>query len=89
MIFNKHFDFFPTGNNFISLLTRYKPYAMQVDLTLWNGSYFYAYYSSFKLANATRKYAISVSGYKGTAGDSIGTGSIPGEVSNGYRCAEI
>ena len=72
------------GNDFVSLLTQYKPYAMQIDLTLWNGSYYYAYYSSFSLSSDTLNYKISITGYLGTAGDSLGTGSMPSEVSNGY-----
>ena len=76
--------FVTTGNEYVASITNQGRYQMQVDLFLWNTSYLYAFYSSFFITNETLKYTLNVTGYHGTAGDSIGNGSMPGEVSNGY-----
>ena len=44
---------------------------LRIDLEDYSGSTAYAKYSSFNVGNSSSKYRLSVSGYSGTAGDSI------------------
>ena len=60
------------GNNRIAVLTA-SPKALRVEMTRTNGQAAYANYDSFKINGASDKYRLSVSGYSGTAGDSLGS----------------
>ena len=51
---------------------------LRVDMQDFNGNSAYAQYTSFSVGDSTSKYTLSVSGYSGTAGDSLGG-------HNGYR----
>uniref|UniRef100_A0A3B3SQI0 Fibrinogen C-terminal domain-containing protein n=1 Tax=Paramormyrops kingsleyae TaxID=1676925 RepID=A0A3B3SQI0_9TELE len=58
------------GNELLHNLTQMMPMTMRVDLRSESESA-YARYSSFSIDSARRHYAIKVSGYSGTAGDSM------------------
>ena len=44
---------------------------LRIDLADYEGNYKYAYYSFFSVANKAIKYQLRISGYNGTAGDSL------------------
>ena len=52
--------------------TRDRPREMRVDMEDFFGNKVYAHYTSFSIASESQMYAIFVSGYSGTAGDSLG-----------------
>ncbi|XP_048849910.1 tenascin isoform X2 [Brienomyrus brachyistius] len=58
------------GNELLHNLTQMVPMTMRVDLRSGSEAA-YARYSSFSIDSARRHYAIKVSGYSGTAGDSM------------------
>jgi len=51
--------------------TRDKPRELRIELEGFSGNTVYAHYTSFSIASESDKYALSVSGYSGTAGDSL------------------
>jgi len=51
--------------------THNKPRELRIDLEDFSGNKAYAHYTSFSIASESDKYAITVSGYSGTAGDSL------------------
>ena len=55
---------------------------LRVDLQDFEGNSRYAQYSSFSVGDSASKYTLSVSGYSGTAGDSLTTGD---HVHNGQQ----
>ncbi|XP_035679499.1 uncharacterized protein LOC118417855 [Branchiostoma floridae] len=59
------------GNENIYILTNQKNYALRVDLVDWSGDSRYAEYSSFRLSSEADQYRPQISGYSGTAGDSM------------------
>ncbi|XP_061176976.1 fibrinogen C domain-containing protein 1-B-like [Saccostrea echinata] len=59
------------GNGAIHALTKDQDQELRVDLQRFNGETAYAKYSTFYIGNETEKYTLTVSGYKGTAGDSL------------------
>ncbi|KAI8489059.1 Angiopoietin 4 [Branchiostoma belcheri] len=59
------------GNENIHLLTSQKNYTLRVDLGDWGGETRYATYSSFRVSGESDQYRLTVSGYNGTAGDSM------------------
>ena len=52
-------------------LTSRGSWELRVDLGDWAGNYRYAKYKSFKIASSSYGYRLTVSGYSGTAGDSL------------------
>ncbi|XP_048742418.2 ryncolin-1-like [Ostrea edulis] len=60
------------GNDALHLLTKSGNNALRVDLQKFNGQKAYAKYSKFSVGDESSKYKLTVSGYKGTAGDSLG-----------------
>ena len=44
---------------------------MRIDMADFRGDKKYAYYNFFMVENVARKYKLQVTGYSGTAGDSI------------------
>ncbi|KPP74773.1 Tenascin-X-like, partial [Scleropages formosus] len=58
------------GNELLHNLTRMTPMALRIDLRSGSESVF-AHYSSFSVDTQKNHYAIQVSGYSGTAGDSM------------------
>ncbi|XP_062604379.1 ficolin-1-like [Saccostrea cucullata] len=60
------------GNDAIYVLTRHKDQELRVELQRFNGEKAYAKYSTFYIGNEDSKYILTVSGYSGTAGDSLG-----------------
>ncbi|XP_062872572.1 tenascin isoform X2 [Trichomycterus rosablanca] len=58
------------GNDLLHNLTTMTPMSMRVDLRL-GGQSVYAHYSSFSIDNMKKHYLVRVSGYTGTAGDSM------------------
>ncbi|XP_025102263.1 ficolin-1-like isoform X4 [Pomacea canaliculata] len=52
-------------------LTKDKPVRLRVDLRDVNGGRYYAEYSSFSVGGPETNYRLTVSGYSGTAGDSM------------------
>ena len=59
------------GNDHLSLLTRNNDQELRVDLSDFGGKSAYAKYSEFTVASESEKYKLSLSGYSGTAGDSL------------------
>uniref|UniRef100_A0A8C1K6V8 Tenascin XB n=1 Tax=Cyprinus carpio TaxID=7962 RepID=A0A8C1K6V8_CYPCA len=58
------------GNEKLHNFTKMSPMTLRVDLRAGEESV-YAHYSSFSIDNAKKHYTIRVSGYSGTAGDSL------------------
>ncbi|XP_052818121.1 ficolin-2-like [Mya arenaria] len=65
------------GNEYIWALTNSGNYSLRVDLTAPDGQTAYAHYSNFKIGPESDNYRLHVSGYSGTAGDSL-SGSSSG-----------
>ncbi|CAC5426183.1 Angiopoietin-related protein 2,Angiopoietin-1 [Mytilus coruscus] len=74
------------GNEAIHLISTNGKHKLHIDLELRNGSRFYADYSLFKLNNESSQYLLNVTGYSGTAGDSMDNDTLDGRA-NGYNCA--
>ena len=60
------------GNELLHQLTYKGPYKLRVDLEALNGSWYYAYYSTFVVYSEAFGYKVGVSGYSGNAGDALG-----------------
>ncbi|MFT7811335.1 Tenascin-X-like [Arapaima gigas] len=58
------------GNELLHNLTRVTPMALRIDLHSGSEAVF-AHYSSFSIDTQKKHYTINVSGYSGTAGDSL------------------
>ncbi|XP_061196048.1 fibrinogen C domain-containing protein 1-B-like [Saccostrea echinata] len=59
------------GNDAIHALTKDQDQELRVDLHGFDGGTAYAEYSTFYIGNEANKYKLTVSGYTGTAGDSL------------------
>ncbi|XP_056001158.1 angiopoietin-related protein 7-like [Ostrea edulis] len=59
------------GNDAIHYLTKTNQ-ELRVELLSFSGEKAYALYSTFQVGNENSKYRLTVSGYSGTAGDSLG-----------------
>ncbi|XP_062598049.1 ficolin-1-like [Saccostrea cucullata] len=59
------------GNDAISDLTKNKDQELRVELQRFNGDKAYAQYSTFYVLDESSKYRLTVTGYSGTAGDSL------------------
>ncbi|XP_062570717.1 ficolin-1-like [Saccostrea cucullata] len=59
------------GNDAIHVLTKDQDQELRVDLHGFNGDTAYAAYATFYIGNEADKYRLTVSGYTGTAGDSL------------------
>ena len=59
------------GNEVVHLMSSQRNYILRIDLWDWEGGKSYAEYSVFSLDNEEKKYALTVSGYVGDAGDSL------------------
>lgn len=68
--FGKLSEEFWLGNELLHNLTSMGPVSLRVDLRSGNDTA-YAHYSSFTIDSEDKHYAIQVSGYTGTAGDSM------------------
>ena len=68
------------GNANLHAITTARPYKLRVDLEDWEGNTAFAEYSTFSVASEVDGYQLSVSGYSGTAGDSI---TDPGNSNSG------
>jgi hypothetical protein len=77
------------GNDKIHRLTKRKITVLRVDVEDWNGNTGYAMYSSFVIADKSDSYRLDVSGYSGTAGDSLTTGPALNQVSNGMKFSTL
>ncbi|XP_062575730.1 ficolin-1-like [Saccostrea cucullata] len=66
------------GNDAIYELTKNKDQELRVDLQRFNGDKAYAQCSTFYIADEDTKYKLNVSGFSGTAGDSL-------KYHNGYK----
>ncbi|KAF5901103.1 tenascin-like, partial [Clarias magur] len=58
------------GNDILHDLTTMEPMSLRVDLRLGNDTA-YAHYSNFSVGSEVNHYALDLSGYSGTAGDSM------------------
>lgn len=61
------------GNENIHLLTSSSPMELLIEMETFGGKYFYAQYSTLNVRNEAAKYTLDISGYAGTAGDSLTT----------------
>ncbi|XP_056016350.1 microfibril-associated glycoprotein 4-like [Ostrea edulis] len=59
------------GNDVLHLLTKSGNHVLRVDLQRYNGQKAYAKYSKFSVGDEHSKYRLTVSGYRGTAGDGL------------------
>ncbi|XP_048768000.2 fibrinogen-like protein A [Ostrea edulis] len=59
------------GNDVLHLLTKSGNHVLRVDLQKFSGQKAYAKYSTFSVGDESSKYRLTVSGYSGTAGDSL------------------
>ena len=59
------------GNDNIAALTSSGNYKIRFDMYKQSNVYKYAAYSTFQVADANMNYKLTVSGYSGTAGDSL------------------
>ncbi|XP_062620880.1 fibrinogen-like protein A isoform X2 [Saccostrea cucullata] len=59
------------GNDAIYELTKNKDQELRVELQSFDGAEAYAQYSTFHVGDKYNKYVLTVSGYSGTAGDSL------------------
>ena len=59
------------GNDQIHRLTQARPVTLRVDLADFEGGTAFASFSSFGVSDEQSKYRLTVSGYSGTAGDSL------------------
>ncbi|KAK3601853.1 hypothetical protein CHS0354_041776 [Potamilus streckersoni] len=73
------------GNDKLHQMTKEADYMLRIDLEKWDGSKWYALYNSFGVGSAEDGYKLNVSGYSGTAEDSL-LGFFP---SNGARFSTI
>ncbi|KAF4088335.1 hypothetical protein AMELA_G00081180 [Ameiurus melas] len=58
------------GNDVLHVLTSMEPMSLRIDLRLGNETA-YAHYSNFSVGSEVNHYMIELSGYSGTAGDSL------------------
>ncbi|XP_062605661.1 ficolin-1-like [Saccostrea cucullata] len=59
------------GNDNMHLLTKEGDQELRADFEKFNGQKFYSNYSTFAVGDEQNKYELRVSGYSGTAGDSL------------------
>ncbi|KAI8510682.1 Fibrinogen- domains (FReDs) [Branchiostoma belcheri] len=59
------------GNENINRLTAQKDYRLRIDMMDINGQERYAEYNTFRVAGESDGYRLTISGYSGTAGDSM------------------
>ncbi|VDI68647.1 Hypothetical predicted protein [Mytilus galloprovincialis] len=59
------------GNQKIHTITKQGNYELRVDISDFDGSKAYAKYVTFSVGDASTNYKLTVSGYSGTAGDSL------------------
>ncbi|NXT62240.1 FIBB protein, partial [Chaetops frenatus] len=69
------------GNDKISQLTKIGPTEVLIEMEDWNGDKVSAHYGGFTIQNEGNKYQLSVSNYKGTAGNALmeGASQLHGE----------
>lgn len=68
-----HFSLPFPGNELLHNLTSVGPVSLRVDMQSGNDTA-YAHYTNFSIASENRHYALTVSGYTGTAGTFLKTG---------------
>ncbi|XP_035664240.1 uncharacterized protein LOC118407816 [Branchiostoma floridae] len=83
------------GNDNIHLLTSQTDYTLRVDLMDWEGNSSYAVYSFFSVSGESDQYRLHISGYSGTAGDSLSnngqrfsTVDRDNDAWSGYHCSQ-
>ncbi|KAI8493505.1 Fibrinogen- domains (FReDs) [Branchiostoma belcheri] len=59
------------GNENIHLLTTQENYKLRIDMEGWDGQWRYAEYDTFRVSGESDGYRLEISGYSGTAGDSM------------------
>ncbi|XP_035669610.1 angiopoietin-2-like [Branchiostoma floridae] len=59
------------GNEVIHLLTNFKNHQLRIDMEDWGGNKRFALYSTFRVSGEADGYRLHISGYSGTAGDSM------------------
>ncbi|XP_078579027.1 fibrinogen-like protein 1 [Branchiostoma floridae x Branchiostoma japonicum] len=59
------------GNDKIHAITAQKNYTLRIDMSDWEGNKAYAEYDHFAIDNEWQGYRLRVSGYSGTAGESM------------------
>ncbi|XP_019614334.1 PREDICTED: fibrinogen-like protein 1 [Branchiostoma belcheri] len=59
------------GNENIHRLTAQKDYTLRIDMMDWDRNKRYAAYNTFRVAGESDQYRLTISGYSGTAGDSM------------------
>ncbi|KAI8510837.1 Acyl-CoA synthetase member 2 mitochondrial, partial [Branchiostoma belcheri] len=69
------------GNEKIHRLTAQKDYSLRIDMVSWDFQTRYAEYHTFRVSGESDQYRLTISGYSGTAGDSmVGTHSLNGQM---------
>ena len=85
------------GNDNIHRLTASGNTVLQVELEDWDGNTAYAVYGTFEVDDESNKYRLTVGGYSGTAGDSLGyynersftTKDQDNDRKSGANCAQV
>ncbi|XP_078671419.1 microfibril-associated glycoprotein 4-like [Branchiostoma floridae x Branchiostoma belcheri] len=67
---NKNTEYW-LGNEYIHRLTALMSYTLRVELMDWENQTRYADYNTFRVSGESDQYRLTVSGYSGTAGDSM------------------
>ncbi|XP_078583776.1 angiopoietin-2-like [Branchiostoma floridae x Branchiostoma japonicum] len=84
------------GNENIHLLTNQKNYSLRIDLIDWNDESAYAEYGTFRVSGESDGYRLHISGYSGTASDSMrrnnggrfSTVDRDNDASSSYHCSQ-
>lgn len=63
------------GNDKISQLTKIGPTEVLIEMEDWDGNKVSSHYGGFTIQNEGNKYQLSVSNYKGTAGNALMEGA--------------
>jgi ficolin len=76
------------GNTNLNLLTTNMKMELRVDMRALDGSTAYAQYSNFHVGTEAEDFVLTVSGYSGTAGDSLASGPT-WSIHNGMRFSTV
>ena len=69
--FGSPYDEFWAGNELLHKLTKERPLELRIDMEDFDGNKRFAKYEKFQIEDEKDKYRLHVSGYSGTAGDSL------------------
>ena len=65
------------GNDYLHRLTASASMAFRIDMEDYEGDRRFAEYTTFAVANESDNYPVTIDGYRGTAGDSLISHTMP------------